>query len=61
VNAEQWRSRPLYSRTLTRCNHCGELREDVQNRQQFYPAVRAESCHPCYQKLVAEASGWVVY
>lgn len=57
MNADEWRNRPTYSRILIRCDHCGELREGVEKRKQFWPFIELLSCLDCYRKAVVEASG----
>jgi len=54
MNAEQWRSRPTYSRTLTHCNHCEKLKDDVRERHNYWPSVVMTGCQECFDQRVAE-------
>lgn len=47
-------------RTLTRCDKCETLREDVQSRSNYWPAVKPTMCCAgCFTRLVAEAQGLI--
>lgn len=61
MSNEEWRQRPTYSRTLTYCEHCKTLQEDVRERRNFWPNVSMLSCEKCFKASVNEASGSVVY
>jgi hypothetical protein len=41
---ERWRSRPLQVRVLTRWDECGELKDDVQKRVNYWPDISAVCC-----------------
>jgi hypothetical protein len=51
-----WNSRPTETRTLTRCDECGELKEDpdVQERKSYWPTFTVVSCHACFTRLIGE-------
>lgn len=61
LTPDQFRSRPMQVRTLTRCDKCETLREDVQKRSNYWPHVsETMCCAPCFTKLIAEAQGLIV-
>jgi hypothetical protein len=41
---DRWRSRPLQVRVLTRCDECGELKDDDQKRVNYWPDISAVCC-----------------
>jgi len=61
---EKWRNRPVSVRTLTRCDECGELKQDpaVQSRKyesNYYEqpkyTAKATCCEPCFEVVKARA------
>jgi hypothetical protein len=48
---EQWRSRPLQVRVLDRCDECGELKDDVAKRVNYWPHITAVCCAPCFEEM----------
>ncbi|KVT86304.1 hypothetical protein WT25_11155 [Burkholderia territorii] len=52
---EAWWSRPMTTRVLDRCDECGKLREDVEERTNYWPYVVKTCCQPCFTGLVDEA------
>lgn len=52
-----WWNRPTYSRVLTLCEHCGELKEGVEKRVHYWPSVTMVGCKDCFDKRIAETSG----
>ncbi|HEP6426930.1 hypothetical protein FEP39_05616 [Burkholderia multivorans] len=52
---EAWWNRPMTTRTLDRCDECGNLREDVEERTNYWPYVVKTCCQPCFTGLVDEA------
>ncbi|MGF6701992.1 hypothetical protein OKW38_006669 [Paraburkholderia sp. MM5496-R1] len=54
---EQWRSRPLQVSVLDRCDECGELKEDVQKRVNYWPNITAVCCGKCFTAMTAQYSG----
>ncbi|MGF6634827.1 hypothetical protein OKW39_001978 [Paraburkholderia sp. MM6662-R1] len=49
---EQWRSRPLQVRVLDRCDECGEMKEDVQKRVNYWPNITAVCCGKCFTEMI---------
>jgi hypothetical protein len=56
MNAQQWRSRPLQVRILDRCDECGELKENVHKRVNYWPTIAAVCCEQCFAEMIGEAS-----
>ncbi|SDR61910.1 hypothetical protein SAMN05445850_8034 [Paraburkholderia tuberum] len=50
---EQWRSRPLQVSVLDRCDECGELKEDVQKRVNYWPNITAVCSGKCFTEMTA--------
>lgn len=50
--AEQWRNRPLSVTALTRCDFCGNLRQDPDVTVREYGAMKMRSCSRCYAAAV---------
>ncbi|MGF6598602.1 hypothetical protein P3T23_003319 [Paraburkholderia sp. GAS448] len=48
---DRWRSRPLKVRVLNRCVKCGELKDDVQKRVNYWPDVTAVCCAECFAEM----------
>lgn len=59
LTLDQFRSRPMTVHTLTRCDSCETLRDDVQSRSNYWPKVQATTCAGCFTRLVAEAQGLI--
>jgi hypothetical protein len=53
---EQRRSRPVQVRVFDRCDECGELKEDVQKRVNYWPNITAVCCAKCFAKMTGECS-----
>ncbi|MGF6483818.1 hypothetical protein QFZ91_006045 [Paraburkholderia sp. JPY419] len=55
---ERWRSRPLQVRALTRCDECGELKEDAKKRVNYCSNMTVVCCAKCTAEMteVHEAS-----
>jgi hypothetical protein len=49
----EWRNRPLKVRVLDRCDECATLRDDVKERQNYWPNVKAICCETCFNKKIA--------
>ncbi|MDN8081202.1 hypothetical protein QZN30_17705 [Burkholderia multivorans] len=45
----------MTTRTLDRCDECGNLREDVEERTNYWPHVVKTCCQLCFTGLVDEA------
>jgi hypothetical protein len=54
MNAREWRSRPLEVRILDRCDECGELKEDVHQRVNYWPNISAVCCAQCFAEMTGE-------
>lgn len=52
---EAWNSRPVYTRTLTHCETCQDLKEDVEQRNHYWPNVAAVCCRGCFLNLIEAA------
>ncbi|MEX3691960.1 hypothetical protein AB3X91_09480 [Paraburkholderia sp. BR14263] len=48
---ERWRSRPLQFRALTRCDECGELKEDAQKRVKYCSNITVICCTKCFAEM----------
>lgn len=60
LTLDQWRQRPLTVRTLTRCDKCETLKDDVEVRSNYWPHVKpTPCCAPCFTRLIAEAQGLI--
>jgi hypothetical protein len=57
MSSVQWRSRPLVVRVLDRCDECGELKEDVRERVNYWPNITAVCCATCFSEMTGEYSG----
>jgi hypothetical protein len=55
---EQWHSRPMELRVLVRCDECGELKEDVRKRVNYWPNITALCCAKCFTEMTDECSGF---
>jgi hypothetical protein len=56
---EQWHCRPMQVRVLDRCDACGELKEDVQKRVNYWPPkIAAVCCAECFAEMIGECSGF---
>jgi hypothetical protein len=44
-------SRPIQVRVLDRCDECGELKEDVQERVNYWPTITAVCRAKCFAEL----------
>ena len=55
---EQWRCRSMQVRVLDRCDECGELKEDVQKRVNYWPKIAAVCCAKCFAEMTGECSGF---
>jgi hypothetical protein len=51
---ERWRSRPLQVRVLTRCDECGELKDDVRERVNYWPNIKAVCCAACFAEMTGD-------
>jgi hypothetical protein len=58
---EQWRSRPMEVRVLACCDKCGELKEDVQKRANYWSKVTAVCCAKCFIEMTGERSRFAPY
>jgi hypothetical protein len=45
-------------RVLDRCDECGELKEDVQERVNYWPTITAVCCAKCFADMTGECSGF---
>lgn len=54
---ERWSSRPMQVRVLDRCNECGDLKEDVQKRVNYWPNITAVCCAKCFAEMTGDSSG----
>ena len=56
MTADEFRTRPMTTRTLTLCVECEQLRvdPDVQERKSYWPVFTRECCRACFVKLTAE-------
>jgi hypothetical protein len=54
---EQWHRRSMQVRVLDRCSECGELKEDVQKRVNYWPNIAAVCCAKCFAEMPANGSG----
>jgi hypothetical protein len=54
---EQWRRRPMQVRVLDRCDECGELKEDVKKRVNYWPNITAVCCAKCFTEMTSGFSG----
>jgi hypothetical protein len=45
---ELWRSRPLQVRVFTRCDECGELKDDVEKRVNHCLNIAVVCCAKCF-------------
>lgn len=61
---EQWRNRPMKVTTSTRCDECGELKQDPAVQRRKYESsycempkysARATCCTPCFEAVKARA------
>lgn len=57
---DAWRNRSMTTRVLDLCEHCKQLKEDVKERRNWWPAIQSTACADCHQKLIREANGVVV-
>jgi len=57
---EQWRCRPMQVRVLDRCDECGELKEDVQKRTNYWRNNAAICCAKCFAEMMGKFSGFEV-
>ncbi|MGF6541940.1 hypothetical protein OKW32_005290 [Paraburkholderia youngii] len=48
---ERWRSRPLQVRALTRCDECGELKEDAKKRVNYCSNMTVVCCAKCTAEM----------
>src|ERR1700675_4668859 len=55
---EQWRCRSMQVRVLDRCDECGELKEDVQKRVNYWPNIAAGCGAKCFAEMTGECSGF---
>ena len=55
---EQWQRRPMQVRVLDRCDECGELKEDVQKRVNYWPRITAVCCAKCFAEMTSRCSGF---
>lgn len=60
MTTDQFRSRQMEVRVLDRCDKCETLKDDVKERANYWPRVKATTCGACFSKLIAEAQGLVV-
>lgn len=56
MTADQFRARPMETRSWTLCEECEELRldPDVCERKSYWPVFTRECCSGCFTKLIAE-------
>lgn len=54
---EQWHCRPMQVRVMDRCDECGELKEDVQKRNNYWPNIAAICCAKCFAEMIGKCSG----
>lgn len=49
---ERWRNRPLQTSSHTRCDFCGNLRQDPDVTVREYGTMKMRSCGRCYAAAV---------
>lgn len=56
MTADQFRNRPMETRSWTLCEECEQLRldPDVQERKSYWPTFSRVCCSICFTKLIAE-------
>jgi hypothetical protein len=51
----EWRSRQMQVRVLDHCDECGELKEDVHKRVNYWPNITAVCCAKCFAEMTSES------
>jgi hypothetical protein len=57
---DAWRNRSITTKVFDLCESCGQLRDDVKERYNYLPRVKAVCCYDCLQRMVYEARVMVV-
>lgn len=54
---EAWWRRPVEVKVWDRCTECEQLKDDVKERQNYWPTLKATCCGPCFSRLIAAYEG----
>jgi hypothetical protein len=62
MTTDEFRRRPMQTRTWTLCDECKQLREDpdVQERESYWPTFTCVCCLACFKELVSAGQAVVV-
>ena len=61
ISAVDFRNRQMEVKVFDRCDKCETLKDDVKERANYWPRVKATTCcGVCFAQLVAEAQGLIV-